>query len=75
MLDERVGKSFVVVFTNGDLPNSAMSLRECVVCGRVFTRDQSWAHSQIPCQPSLERPLAVVTGRGAKSEPKHQPWK
>jgi hypothetical protein len=33
MTDERVVKSFVVVFTNGDLPNNPMSLRECVVCG------------------------------------------
>jgi hypothetical protein len=29
---QRVGKSFVVVFTNGDLPKNPMSLRECVVC-------------------------------------------
>jgi hypothetical protein len=62
MLDERVGKSFVVVFTNGDLPHNPMSLRECMVCGEVFNRDQSWAHSQVPCQPSPVRPLAAAAG-------------
>ena len=35
--DNRVGKSFTVIFTNGDLPNNPMSLRECMVCGGVFT--------------------------------------
>ena len=61
MTDERVGKGFTVIFTNGDLPTNPMSLRECMVCGGVFTRDQSWAHSQIPCPPSAIQPLGVVT--------------
>jgi hypothetical protein len=60
MMNDRVGKSFLVIFTNGDLPNNPMSLRECMVCEGVFTRDQSWAHSQIPCQPSLEQPFAIT---------------
>jgi hypothetical protein len=33
MAQDRIGKSFTVIFTNGDLPNSPMSLRECAVCG------------------------------------------
>ena len=60
MTQDRIGKSFTVIFTNGDLPNSPMSLRECRGVRRVFTRDQSWAHSQIPCQPSLEQPSAIT---------------
>ena len=64
MTQDRIGKSFTVIFTNGDLPTNPMSLRECAVCGGVFTRDQSWSHAQIPCQPSLEQPFAIVTGRG-----------
>jgi hypothetical protein len=31
--DNRVGKSFTVISTNGDLPTNPMSLRECMVCG------------------------------------------
>jgi hypothetical protein len=68
MIEDTVGKIFIALSTNGDLPKNPMNLRECVVCGGVFTRDQSWAHSQIPCQPSLERPFSIVTGRGSKSE-------
>jgi len=68
MTQDRIGKSFTVIFTNGDLPTNPMILRECAVCGGVFTRDQSRAHSQISCQPSLEQPFAIVTGRGWKSE-------
>jgi hypothetical protein len=64
MTDERVGKGFTVIFTNGDLPHNPMSLRECMVCGGVFTRDQSWAHCQIPCQPTTDKSLAAVAGRG-----------
>ena len=62
--DDRVGKSFVVIFTNGDLPDNPMSLRECAVCGGVFTREQSREHSYIPCPPSSEQPFAIVSGRG-----------
>jgi hypothetical protein len=61
MTDDIIGKSFTLIFTNGDLPNNPMSLRECAVCGGVFTRDQSWAHSQIPCPPSAIQPLGIVT--------------
>jgi hypothetical protein len=63
-MNDRVGKSFIVIFTNGDLPYNPMSLRECAVCGGVFTRTQSRKHSEVRCQPSLEQPLAVVAGRG-----------
>jgi len=45
MADDTIGKSFTVIFTNGDLPTNPMSLRECAVCGGVFTRDQSWSHA------------------------------
>jgi hypothetical protein len=60
MTDDTIGKSFTVIFTNGDLPTNPTSLRECAVCGGVFTRDQSWTHSQIPCQPSPEQPFAAA---------------
>jgi hypothetical protein len=60
MTDDTIGKSFTVIFTNGDLSTNPMSLRECAVCGGVFTRDESWAHSQIPCHPSLEQPFAIT---------------
>jgi hypothetical protein len=72
MTQDRIGKGFTVIFTNGDLPDNPMSLRECMVCGGVFTGDQSWAHSQVPCQPSLGQPLAVIASRGSKSEHKAQ---
>ena len=38
MIEDRVGKIFVMVSTNGDLSFNPMSLRECFVCGGVFTR-------------------------------------
>jgi hypothetical protein len=48
MIEDRVGKVFIMVFTNGDLPMNPMCLRECVVCGELFTRDESRKHSQAP---------------------------
>ena len=62
--DDRVGKSFIVMSTNGDLPTNPMSLRECLVCGGVFTRDESRDHSDARCQPSPEQPYAIVQRRG-----------
>ncbi len=35
MSEDRVGKSFVVILTNGDLPTNLLSLRECALCGEV----------------------------------------
>jgi hypothetical protein len=58
--DDRVGKSFTVIFANGDLPTNPMSLRECMVCGGVFTRDESREHSDARCQPSPEQPFAAA---------------
>jgi hypothetical protein len=60
MIEDRVGKLFVMIFTNGDLTTNPMSLRECVVCGEVFTRDESREHSEARCQPSREQPFAVA---------------
>jgi hypothetical protein len=57
MMEDRVGKPFIVLSTNGDLPTNPMSLRECFVCGGVFTRDQSREHSDVRCQPSREQPF------------------
>jgi hypothetical protein len=70
MTQDRIGKSFTVIFTNGDLPNNPLSLRECAVCGEVFTREQSREHCDVVCQPSPQQPFALVTGRGSK----HQIW-
>jgi hypothetical protein len=64
MRDEIVGKPFLVIFTNGDLPSNPMSLRECAVCGDVFTRDQTTAHYYAHCEPSPDRSLAAVAMRG-----------
>ncbi len=57
---DRVGKAFTVIFTNGDLPTNPMSLRECMVCGGVFTRDQSREHCEARRQPSPEQPFAAA---------------
>jgi hypothetical protein len=62
MREDRFGKIFIKLFANGDLPTNPMCLRECVVCGEVFTREESWEHTEVPCQPSPE-PLAGA-GRG-----------
>ena len=40
---DTVGKVFIV-FVNGT--------RRCLVCERLFTRDASRAHSDVPCNPS-----------------------
>jgi SNF2 family DNA or RNA helicase len=39
-----------------------MCLRECMVCGEVFNRIDSLAHTEMPCQPSSEQPFSI-TGR------------
>ena len=62
--DDRVGKVFIRIFTNGDLPKNPVMLSECMVCGGVFSREQSQEHSYIPCLPSSEQSLATVSGRG-----------
>jgi hypothetical protein len=58
--DDQVGKPFIVLLTNGDLPPNPMNLRECIVCGGVFTRDGSRDHSDARCQPSPEQPFAAA---------------
>jgi hypothetical protein len=72
MRNDMVGKAFVKFSTNGDLPNNPMSLRECLNCGGVFTREESRDHWDVPCQPSSLQPFALVIGRGSKSEIKPQ---
>ena len=57
MIEDRVGKVFIMVFTNGDLPTNPTCLRECAVCGELFTRNESREHAEMPCQPSPEQPL------------------
>jgi len=64
MTGERVGKGFTVTFTNGDLPTNPMSLRECMVCGGVFTREQAREHCDVPCPPSAIPPLGIATRQG-----------
>ena len=59
MAEDHVGKPFIVLSTNGDLPTNPMSLRECMVCGGVFTRDESRERSEVRCQPSPRQPLAA----------------
>lgn len=62
MTQDRVGKIFIMLSTNGDLPTNPMRLRECVVCGEFFTRDESREHSEARCQPTPQQPLSG-TGR------------
>lgn len=62
--DDRVGKSFIVMSTNGDLLNNPVYLGECVICGGVFTHDESIAHLEARCLPSPEQPYAIVPRRG-----------
>ena len=62
--DDRVGKSFIVMSTNGDLPSNPMYLGECVICGGVFTHAESMAHLEAQCLPSPEQPFAIVACRG-----------
>jgi hypothetical protein len=45
---DSIGKLFITVYTNGDLPTNPMSLRECLVCGEFFTRDESREHTDNP---------------------------
>jgi hypothetical protein len=59
--DDRVGKIFIRIFTNGDLPMNPMMLGECVVCGGVFTRDQSREHSEARCELSSEQPFSAAS--------------
>jgi hypothetical protein len=60
MREDKVGKLFVTVFTNGDLLTNPMSLRECVVCGEVFDRPAAMLHADISCPPSPQQPLATA---------------
>ena len=55
---DRVGKLFITVYTNGDLPTNPMTLWECVVCGEFISRDESVKQTDIPRQPSAQQPLA-----------------
>ena len=58
MREDKVGKLFVMMFTNGDLPTNPMCLRECLVCGEVFDRPASMLHADIQCELSSEQPFA-----------------
>ena len=64
MREDKVGKLFVMMFTNGDLPTNPMCLRECLVCGEVFDRPASMLHADIPCKHTPLKSLAAVSGRG-----------
>jgi|GEM_PF-1579299 len=58
LVNDRNGKVFITLRSNGDLPTNPMSLRECMVCGDVFTHDESREHSEVACQPWPQQPLA-----------------
>jgi hypothetical protein len=61
-------KPFIVLSAKGDLPTNPTSLRECLVCGGMFTHEQSRTHSEVRCRPSPEQPFSFK-GRGSK------PWR
>jgi len=58
-------KPFIVLSAKGDLPTNPMRLHECMVCGQVFTSEQSREHSEVRCRPSPEQPFSMK-GRGWK---------
>jgi hypothetical protein len=64
MRDDMVGKAFIKFSTNGDLPTNPMSLRECLNCGGVFTRDEARDHWDALCQPSPCKITNAIVGRG-----------
>jgi hypothetical protein len=64
MRNDMVGKIFVMVSTNGDLPTNPVRLRECLICGEFFSRDDSRDHHAVPCQLSPVQPLGIVTRQG-----------
>jgi hypothetical protein len=75
MRKDIVGKLFVKVITNGDLPKNPVCVRECVICGGVFTRSEYLAHEILPlwadtnattttCKPIQRGSLGAVAGQG-----------
>ena len=44
MMNDRIGKVFIV-FVHGT--------RRCLVCERLFTRDASREHCEVPCDPAV----------------------
>jgi hypothetical protein len=45
---DQVGKVFRAIITQG------VSLRECLACGELFSREASRAHAEVPCYPNME---------------------
>jgi hypothetical protein len=74
MTDDTIDKFFTVIFTEGDLPTNPMSLRVCAVCGGVFTRDQSWAHSKSRARHQPCSPLASSHDKSKHTECGIQIW-
>ncbi|MGA2923855.1 MAG: hypothetical protein ABSE28_22355 [Candidatus Sulfotelmatobacter sp.] len=60
--DDIVGRGIIKIFTNGDLPTNPMLLSECLVCGGIFTFEDSWPHYKSECKVSPEQPFALVAG-------------
>jgi hypothetical protein len=46
--DDWVGKVFIAIVT------PEVYLRECLVCGELFTRDASQEHTEVSCYPNIE---------------------
>src|SRR6202041_2295892 len=54
-------------WTNGTVQfqsSTLTRLSECLVCGGIFTFEESWAHYISTCKVSPEQPFAIVAGRG-----------
>jgi hypothetical protein len=45
---DRIGKVFRVIIT------PEVSLRECLGCGELFSREASRQHAEVPCYPNME---------------------
>jgi hypothetical protein len=43
--DESIGKVFIVITRN---------TRRCLVCDQLFTREESFEHSQLTCYPAVK---------------------
>ena len=52
---DQIGKVFVV---------RSHGLRECLICGELFTRTTARAHAEVDCYPSIEFCLLEPTQGG-----------
>jgi hypothetical protein len=64
MRDDSVGKLFIMVFTNGDLPTNPVCVRECLVWGEFFTCEEAREHSISRACHRPHSPLPSLRAKG-----------